>query len=95
MIYAALLQMGGQVSKREKTNQSIRTRQKPFTGFSSFSFHSLWSFICSKGWKAAINQNPIALQLWFFTLNTSLPAKKQEKKAVSIWLKNGVLFVQG
>lgn len=86
-------QTRGRMIEKEKTNQFIRTRYKPSIDFLSFSFHS-HSLSFQRAGRSPYH-NAIALPLWFFTLNASLPFQKTTKeKAVSIRLKNGVTFVQ-
>ena len=81
--------------KREKANQPIGTSCYPFIDFIFISLSLLLNFLFSKGWRIAIDHSPKALQLWVFILNASHPAKKRKgKKVVSIWLENGVIFVQ-
>lgn len=74
-----------------QTNQRLDDRDRrinplePDTNLSLISLHfhfplMLLSFIFSKGWKTAKDQGPIALQLWFFILNASLPTKKGKRK---------------
>lgn len=60
------------MSKRRQIHL-IRTRPKAVIDFSSISISRsfLWS---------ATNQSPRGLQLWFFILNASLPAKNREEE---------------
>lgn len=75
--------------KREKANQSIRTRHEPLIDFPCISLTS-FELSPSEGWKIATD-HPCNSGVFYLTRQ---PLYQKRKGKSSIWLENGVLFVQ-